>query len=129
MSLASVQADLAARAPDLDVMVTDHSTATVQLAAQVHGVEPGQIAKTLCIRVNGDEFLLVTRGDARLDNQKSKAAFGGRPRMLGAEDVLRLTRSGASAPSACPPRCRSISTRRSRSMIWSFQLVATPTPR
>ena len=91
MSLASVQADLAARAPDLSVIVTDHSTATVQLAAQVHGVEPGQIAKTLCIRVNGDEFLLVTRGDARLDNQKSKAAFGGRPRMLGAEDVLRLT--------------------------------------
>ena len=46
MSLASVQADLAARAPDLDVMVTDHSTATVQLAAHVHGVEPGQI---LCL--------------------------------------------------------------------------------
>lgn len=91
MSLQSVQADLAARAPDLSVIVTDASTATVQLAAAVHGVEPGQIAKTLCIRVKDEEFLLVTRGDARLDNQKSKAAFGGRPRMLGAEDVLRLT--------------------------------------
>jgi prolyl-tRNA editing enzyme YbaK/EbsC (Cys-tRNA(Pro) deacylase) len=91
MSLDTVRADLAARAPDLSVIVTSDSTATVQLAAQVHGVEPGQIAKTLCIRVNGDEVLLVTRGDARLDNQKSKAAFGGRPRMLGAEDVLRLT--------------------------------------
>src|SRR5690606_15030445 len=91
MSLSSVQADLSARAPDLEVMVTDASTATVQLAAQVHGVEPGQIAKTLCIRVKDEEFLLVTRGDARLDNQKSKNAFGGRPRMLGAEDVLRLT--------------------------------------
>lgn len=91
MSLASVQADLAARAPDLSVIVTDASTATVQLAAEVHGVEPGQIAKTLCIRVKNEEFLLVTRGDARLDNQKSKSAFGGRPRMLGAEDVLRLT--------------------------------------
>src|SRR5690606_10079885 len=91
MSLASVQTDLAARAPDLAVIVTDASTATVQLAAEVHGVEPGQIAKTLCIKVNGDEFLLVTRGDARLDNQKSKSAFGGRPRMLGPEDVLRLT--------------------------------------
>ncbi|UJW84054.1 YbaK/EbsC family protein [Devosia sp. SL43] len=91
MSLASVQADLAARAPDLVVEVTEGSTATVQLAAVVHGVEPGQIAKTLCIRVNGEELLLVTRGDARLDNQKSKAAFGGRPRMLGPEDVLRLT--------------------------------------
>ena len=91
MSLLSVQADLASRAPDLRVEVTENSTATVQLAAEVHGVEPGQIAKTLCIRVNGEDILLVTRGDARLDNQKSKAAFGGRPRMLGAEDVLRLT--------------------------------------
>ena len=91
MSLQSVQADLAARAPDLTVLVTDNSTATVQLAAEVHGVEPGQIAKTLCIRVKDEDVLLVTRGDARLDNQKSKSAFGGRPRMLGAEDVLRLT--------------------------------------
>lgn len=91
MSLATVRADLAARAPDLEVMVTTESTATVQLAAEVHGVEPGQIAKTLCIRVKDEEFLLVTRGDARLDNKKAKAAFGGRPRMLGAEDVLALT--------------------------------------
>ena len=91
MSLNSVRDDLAARAPDLSVEVTENSTATVQLAADVHGVEPGQIAKTLCIRVRDEEVLLVTRGDARLDNQKSKTAFGGRPRMLGPEDVLRLT--------------------------------------
>lgn len=91
MSLQSVRDDLAERAPDLEVIVTEASTATVQLAAEVHGVEPGQIAKTLCIRVRDEELLLVTRGDARLDNAKSKAAFGGRPRMLGAEDVLRLT--------------------------------------
>lgn len=91
MSLQSVRDDLAARAPDLSVLVTDASTATVPLAAVAHGVEPGQIAKTLCIRVRDEEFLLVTRGDARLDNQKSKTAFGGRPRMLGPEDVLRLT--------------------------------------
>ncbi len=91
MSLESVRADLAARAADLSVEVTAESTATVPLAAAVHGVEPGQIAKTLCIRIRDEEVLLVTRGDARLDNQKSKTAFGGRPRMLGAEDVVRLT--------------------------------------
>jgi prolyl-tRNA editing enzyme YbaK/EbsC (Cys-tRNA(Pro) deacylase) len=91
MSLETVRADLAARAPDLDVMVTNELTETVQNAAKVHGVAPGMIAKTLCIRVKDHEFLLVTRGDARLDNQKAKAAFGGRPKMLGAEDVLRLT--------------------------------------
>ena len=91
MSLDTVRADLAVRAPDIHVIVTPDSTATVQLAAEVHGVAPGQIAKTLAIRVDGREFLLVTRGDARLSNQKAKAAFGGRPRMLGPEDVLRLT--------------------------------------
>ena len=91
MSLQTVIDDLAIRAPDLEVIVTDASTATVDLAAAVHGVEPGQIAKTLAIRVGEREFLLVTRGDARLSNGKAKAAFGGRPRMLGAEDVLRLT--------------------------------------
>jgi prolyl-tRNA editing enzyme YbaK/EbsC (Cys-tRNA(Pro) deacylase) len=91
MSQQSVRDDLARRAPDLDVIVTEASTATVTLAAEAHGVAPGQIAKTLCIRVRDEEVLLVTRGDARLDNAKSKTAFGGRPRMLGAEDVLRLT--------------------------------------
>ena len=91
MSLETVKADLTVRAPDLHVMVTSESTATVPLAAAVHGVAPGQIAKTLAIRVGDAEFLLVTRGDARLNNQKAKAAFGGRPRMLGPDDVLRLT--------------------------------------
>lgn len=91
MSLESVKADLAARAPELEVIVTKDSTATVQLAAAVHGCEPGQIAKTLCIRVKDEVVLLVTRGDARLDNKKTKAFFGGRPRMLGGEDVEALT--------------------------------------
>ncbi|HWA19225.1 MAG TPA: YbaK/EbsC family protein [Devosia sp.] len=91
MTVATVKADLAARAPDLHVIETEDSTATVDLAARTHGVAPGQIAKTLAIRVNDTEFLLVTRGDARLSNQKAKSAFGGRPRMLGPEDVLRLT--------------------------------------
>lgn len=104
MSLDTVRADLARRAPDLAVLVTPDSTATVALAAAVHGVEPGQIAKTLCIRVGGNVLLLVTRGDARLDNQKAKAAFGGRPRMLGAEEVEALTshRVGGVCPFGLP---------------------------
>ena len=70
----------------------------------MHGCEPGQIAKTLCIRVNGEVLLLVTRGDARLDNAKSKQAFGGRPRMLGAEEVEQLTshRVGGVCPFGLP---------------------------
>ncbi len=76
------------------------STATVHEAAEALGVEPGRIAKTLALRVAGEVLLVVARGDARLDNAKSKAAFGGRPRMLGAEETLALT--GHPVGGVCP---------------------------
>ncbi len=91
MSLASVRAHLAEAAPDLEVLETEDSSATVDLAAAAHGVEPGQIAKTLSFRVKDAVFLLVARGDARLDNKKAKAAFGGKAKMLNAEEVVELT--------------------------------------
>jgi len=90
MSLDSVRADLAVRAPDLPIIEVEHSTATVADAAKALGVEPARIAKTLAVRA-GETFLLVTRGDARLDNRKTKDRFGTRPRMLGAEETLALT--------------------------------------
>ena len=50
MSLESVRAFFAENAPDIAVIETKESTATVQLAAGAHGVEPGRIAKTLSLR-------------------------------------------------------------------------------
>jgi len=91
MSLESVRAFLALHAPDLAIIDQGASTATVAEAAETLGVLPGQIAKTLSIRVGDREMLIVTRGDARLDNRKTKEALGGRPRMLGAEEVEALT--------------------------------------
>lgn len=91
MSLESVRSHLAQAAPDLEILVTENSSATVDLAAAAHGVEPGQIAKTLSFRVKDSVFLLVARGDARLDNKKAKAAFGGKAKMLSAEEVVELT--------------------------------------
>jgi len=91
MSLDSVRAFFAQHAPDIAVIVTQESSATVPLAAAAHGVEPGQIAKTLSLRIGEDVVLVVTRGDARLDNKKAKAALGGKPRMLGPDEVEALT--------------------------------------
>jgi prolyl-tRNA editing enzyme YbaK/EbsC (Cys-tRNA(Pro) deacylase) len=91
MSLESVRAFLAEKAPDIVVLELATSTATVALAAEGHGVTPAQIAKTLSLRVAGRDLLVVTRGDARLDNRKAKAAFGGKPRMLSAEEVEAVT--------------------------------------
>ena len=100
MSFESAQAWLAEHAPDVPILQMNDSTATVADAARTLGVKPAQIAKTLAVRVNDRTFLLVTRGDARLDNQKSKAEFGGRPRMLGPEETLAVT--GHPVGGVCP---------------------------
>lgn len=91
MSLESVRDELARIAPDIAIIHHELSTATVLDAALAHGCEPGQIAKTLSLRLGDKIVLLVARGDARLDNKKAKAAFGAKPRMLGAEEVEAIT--------------------------------------
>jgi len=100
MSLESVRAWLATRAPDLRMIEVEGSTATVETAARALGVEPGMIAKTLAVRAGEHLFLLVARGDARLDNRKCKDEFGARPRMLGAEETLEVT--GHPVGGVCP---------------------------
>jgi prolyl-tRNA editing enzyme YbaK/EbsC (Cys-tRNA(Pro) deacylase) len=100
MSLESVRAWLAENAPDLPLIEVEQSTATVETAARALGVEPGRIAKTLAVRAGDTVFLLVARGDARLDNGKCKAGLGARPRMLGPEETLALT--GHPVGGVCP---------------------------
>ena len=100
MSLESVRAEFAARGLDIPIIELEVSTATVALAADAHGVEPGRIAKTLAFRLgDGRTILLVARGDARIDNRLFKAQFG-RGRMLGADDVVALT--GHPVGGVCP---------------------------
>lgn len=91
---------LAANAPDLRVIEVEESTATVAEAAAALGVEPARIAKSLTVRAGDETFLLVTRGDARLDNGKCKRELGARPRMLGPEETLALT--GHPVGGVCP---------------------------
>ncbi|WP_054284737.1 YbaK/EbsC family protein [Gulbenkiania mobilis] len=100
MSLESVKRFFAERQLDIPILELDVSTATVALAAEAHGVEPGRIAKTLAFRISdGSVLLLVARGDARIDNRKFKAAFG-KGRMLPAEEVETLT--GHPVGGVCP---------------------------
>lgn len=103
MSLESARAWLADRAPELPIIEVEESTATVAEAAAALGVEPGRIAKTLCVRAGaagGEVVLIVARGDARLDNAKFKGEFGARPRMLGPDETLALT--GHPVGGVCP---------------------------
>ncbi|KPX85558.1 YbaK/EbsC family protein [Pseudomonas meliae] len=100
MSLQSVRAFFAQNAADVEVFELADSTATVSLAAQALGVVDGQIAKTLSLRVGEEVIVLVTRGDARLDNRKYKQQFGVKARMLDAVDVERET--GHPVGGVCP---------------------------
>lgn len=100
MSLDSVRAFFRANAPDIAIIETEHSSSTVELAAQAHGVEPGQIAKTMCLAVGGKVLLVVASGTARLDNRKIKDVLGGKGRMLGAEEVAAVT--GHPVGGVCP---------------------------
>src|SRR4030095_14483297 len=100
MSLESVRDWLEEHAPDLQIIEVKESTATVETAARALAVEPGRIAKTLAVRAGDHLFLLVARGDARLDNRKCKDEFGARPRMLGPEETFEVT--GHPVGGVCP---------------------------
>ncbi|RIK97483.1 MAG: cys-tRNA(pro)/cys-tRNA(cys) deacylase [Proteobacteria bacterium] len=100
MSLESVRRFFAENASDIAVIVSDKSSATVPLAAEAYGVRPEEIAKTLSLRVGERVVLVVTCGTARLDNKKAKATFGGKPRMLGADEVEAIT--GHPVGGVCP---------------------------
>ncbi|MFC0410172.1 YbaK/EbsC family protein [Roseomonas elaeocarpi] len=100
MSLDSVRDFLRQHAPDITVLELADSTATVAEAAAGHGVAPAQIAKTLAISVNGQAMLVVAGGEARLDNRLARARFGGKVRMLPADEVAALT--GHPVGGVCP---------------------------
>ena len=100
MSLESVRAFFAEKAPDIAVIESPISSATVALAAEAYGVEPGRIAKTLCLRVGDRVVLIVTSGTSRIDNKKVKALFGGKPKMLGLAEVAEIT--GHEVGGVCP---------------------------
>jgi prolyl-tRNA editing enzyme YbaK/EbsC (Cys-tRNA(Pro) deacylase) len=100
MSLESVRAFFAEKAPDISVIESQMSSATVALAAEAYGVEPARIAKTLSLRVGDRVVLIVAAGTSRMDNKKVKALFGGKPKMLGLEEVAEIT--GHEVGGVCP---------------------------
>jgi prolyl-tRNA editing enzyme YbaK/EbsC (Cys-tRNA(Pro) deacylase) len=76
------------------------SSATVELAAQAVGCEPARIAKTLSFKVGEDPILIVTAGDAKIDNRKYKDKFGKKAVMLSPDEVVTLI--GHAIGGVCP---------------------------
>ena len=100
MSLESVRAFFAQKAPDIEVIELPVDTATVALAAQAHGVEPGASQRRCRCGWASKRCWWWRSGDSRLDNRKLKAVFGGKAKMLDAQTVLALT--GHPVGGVCP---------------------------
>ena len=101
MSLLSVKEHFQQFGRTADILEFESSSATVQQAADVLGVIPARIAKTLSFRGTEDEaILVVAAGDTKIDNAKFRAQFQVKARMLPAEDVLQQT--GHMVGGVCP---------------------------
>jgi len=78
----------------------------VALAAEAYGVEPARIAKTLSLRIGDQVILIVASGTSRMDNKKVKARFGGKPKMLGLDEVASLLAPRRGCHHDAEKRCR-----------------------
>lgn len=100
MGIESVRADFEKLGIAHRILEFSVSSATVPLAAQALGCEEARIAKTLSLRVGNQAVLIVTSGDARLDNQKYKARFNCKATMLTPQEAEEET--GHAVGGVCP---------------------------
>lgn len=100
MAIEKVRAFLSERGFADRVQEFDVSSATVELAAQAVGCAPERIAKTLSFHVGDRVALIVAAGDARIDNQKYKAQFHTKAKMLKADEAEELI--GHAVGGVCP---------------------------
>ena len=104
-SIAKVKEYLARFGAAGRVMELDHSSATVELAAQALGVEGARIAKSLSFHMGEGCMIIVMAGDVKVDNARFKATFGFKAKMNGfkmltADEALAMT--GHVVGGVCP---------------------------
>ncbi|MBO7702992.1 MAG: YbaK/EbsC family protein [Solobacterium sp.] len=100
MSLEKAKAHFRTYGMEDRIQEFDVSSATVELAAKALHCEPCRIAKTLSFMVDGSPILIVTAGDARIDNRKYKNEFHAKAKMLSKEEAEQLV--GHAVGGVCP---------------------------
>ncbi len=84
-----------------EIILLKESSATVELAAKALRREPGEIAKSLALKIkDGNVIILVICGTARIDNRKYKDTFRCKAQMLTYEETLSVT--GHPVGGVCP---------------------------
>ena len=82
------------------ILEFDVSSATVYLAAEALNCEPCRIAKSLSFNVDGNAIIIVTAGDAKIDNSKYKNFFLKKAKMLTPDEVIE--KIGHAVGGVCP---------------------------
>ena len=82
------------------VIELEESTATVAMAAEALGVEPGMIAKTMSFLQGENAVLILTEGTARVDNRKYKDTFHVKAKMIPFDQVEEVI--GHAPGGVCP---------------------------
>ena len=100
MSIERVRAYFLELGVDHRILEFPVSSATVELAAQALGCESSRIAKTLSFYHPEGAVLIVTAGDAKVDNAKFKNRFGVKAKMLSREDAESIIGHGVGG--VCP---------------------------
>ena len=100
MSIEKVRSAFAAQGIADRIRELDESSATVALAAQALGCEPGRIAKTLSFQGKEQPILVVAAGDGKIDNHRFKERFGVKAKMLASEEVPE--KIGHAVGGVCP---------------------------
>lgn len=100
MSLAKAKKYLEEKGYVDHIIELEDSSATVELAAQALGVEPGMIAKTLSFLIGDTPILILTEGTVRIDNHKYKDTFHAKAKMIPFEEVEEYT--GHAPGGVCP---------------------------
>ena len=100
MSVARVIEYVSRWGKENQILFFDSSTATVESAAKVVGVEPARIAKTMALKVAANVIVVVAAGDTRLDNKLFKNQFNAKCKMCNPEETLATT--GHPVGGVCP---------------------------
>lgn len=82
------------------VIALEKSSATVEEAAEAIGCEPKQIAKTMSLFMEDKPILVVTAGDAKIDNRKYKDTFHQKAKMIPGDQVEHFI--GHAPGGVCP---------------------------
>ena len=100
MAIENVRAFLAQFGMEGRILESEESSATVALAAIAFGTEERRIAKTLSFLLGDRAILVVAAGDAKVSNQKFRAQFGAKAKMLTPQQVHDMV--GHDVGGVCP---------------------------